>query len=169
MLEALVTTDDRRNVWVDPLTRFRDLHGDQVRGFVEIRLNSYRDGWYFRILAAHNPYDIGLLSRVLERVRTDHSPFPTPSTLPRASASGLLLAAAEAKLDVRGEGIVEVFCNRSKARGARVEKSQVGIASGSTCLTGSAVKGAFYFLQQWGERWRNEYSVEAGTVVIVVA
>ena len=87
----------------------------QVRPFVEMRLNSHRDGWYFRILAAQNPYDIGLPSRVLERVRTDHSPFPAPSTLPRASASGLLLAAAEAKLDVRGEGIVEDFWNRLKA------------------------------------------------------
>lgn len=44
---------------------------------------------------------------MLERLRTNHSLFPVPSPLPLPGASGLLLAAAEAKLDVRGEGIVE--------------------------------------------------------------
>lgn len=44
---------------------------------------------------------------MMEPFYTDHSAFPVPSTLRLPLPSGLLLAAAEAKLEVRGEGIIE--------------------------------------------------------------
>jgi hypothetical protein len=50
----------------------------------------------------------GKTSHVRELACTDHSPFPVPSTLLLPVPSGLLLAAAEAKLDVRGEGILRI-------------------------------------------------------------
>jgi hypothetical protein len=52
LLEAFAATDGRRNVCVDPLTLFRDLDADRVRGFVERRIIPVPGEGGFGILAS---------------------------------------------------------------------------------------------------------------------
>lgn len=102
---------------------------------------------------------------VMELFGTNHSPFPAGSTLRLPVPSGLLLAAAEAKLDVRGEGILgdsrTESRTESRSRRPRGGFCKCGRASGVMYLKRQAVKSAFFVLRR--KTW--EKSVNASRTV----